>query len=45
LFLTCGKQITWRFIKGINGQMPLISAWQGRQTEINGIGTGIEQEA
>jgi len=45
LFLTRGKQIKWRFIKGVNRQMPLSPARRGRQTEINGIGAGIEQEA
>ena len=44
-FLACGKQIVWRFTKGINRQMPLSPGRHGRQMEINRIGTGIEHEA
>ena len=44
-FLARGKQILWRFARGVNGQVPPNPRQYGGQTEIDRIGAGIEHQA
>ena len=44
-FLARGKQILWRFVRGVNSQMPPSLRQYGGQPEIDRIGASIEHQA